>query len=190
MHILYTGINIVWHTGIVLVVIYLRFLIHWFRHREIGGFGPPTYVQTPIAKPWWVYHVLCIIFRLFTVHQQRKFFQTPHFFGLVRPLSWSIIGWLLTKSIWKHMVDNQPSATFVRFILMLDHISSVCQKCYHQLRQIPRVRKSLSADSQLLLVLALVHSWLDFCNSVLHSLPWSRLQLLQSSVEFGSVIDS
>ena len=30
---------------------------------------------------------------------------------------------------------------------MLDHISSVCQRCYYQLRQIRRVRKSLSAAS-------------------------------------------
>ena len=63
---------------------------------------------------------------------------------------------------------------------MLDHISSVCQRCYYQLRQIRRVRKSLSAASKLLLVLASVHSRLDYCNSVFHSLPWSRLQLLQS----------
>ena len=51
---------------------------------------------------------------------------------------------------------------------------------YYQLRQIRRVRKSLSAATKLLLVLALVHSRMDNCNSVLHSLPWSRLQLLQS----------
>ena len=63
---------------------------------------------------------------------------------------------------------------------MLDHISSVCQRCYYQLRQILRVRKLLSAASKLLLVLASVHSRLDYCYSVLHSLPWSRLQLLQS----------
>ena len=35
-------------------------------------------------------------------------------------------------------------------------------------------------DSKTLLVLASVHSRLDYCNSVLYSLPWSRLQLLQS----------
>ena len=73
---------------------------------------------------------------------------------------------------------------------MLDHISSVCQRCYYQLRQIRRVRKSLSAASKLLLVLASVHSRLDYCNSVLHSLPWSRLQLLQSVLNSGSAIDS
>ena len=37
-----------------------------------------------------------------------------------------------------------------------------------------------TTSSLLLLVLASVHGWLDYCNSVLHSLPWSRLQLLQS----------
>ena len=42
------------------------------------------------------------------------------------------------------------------------------------------VRRVRSAASKLLLVLASVHSRLDYCNSVLHSLPWSRLQLLQS----------
>ena len=52
---------------------------------------------------------------------------------------------------------------------MLDHISSVCQRCNYQKRQIRRVRKSLSAASKLFLVLALVHSRLDYCNSVLHS---------------------
>ena len=63
---------------------------------------------------------------------------------------------------------------------MLDHLSSVCQRCYYQLRQFRRARKSLSVASKLLLVLASVHSRLDYCNSVLHSLPWSRLRLLQS----------
>ena len=57
----------------------------------------------------------------------------------------------------------------------------MCKSCVtHLLRQIRRVWKSPSAASKLVLVLAPVHSWLDYCNSVLHSLPRSRLQLLQS----------
>ena len=31
-----------------------------------------------------------------------------------------------------------------------------------------------------------MHSRLDYCNSVLHSLPWSRLQLLQSVLNSGA----
>ena len=63
---------------------------------------------------------------------------------------------------------------------MSEHIARVCQNCYYQLRQIRRIKRSLTANSITLLVLASVHSRLDYCNSVLYSLPWSRLWLLQS----------
>ena len=63
---------------------------------------------------------------------------------------------------------------------MSEHIARVCRNCYYQLRQIRRIKRSLTANSITLLVLASVHSRLDYCNSVLYSLPWSRLQLLQS----------
>ena len=63
---------------------------------------------------------------------------------------------------------------------MSEHIARVCRNCYYQLRQIRRIKRSMTAYSITLLVLASVHSRLDYCNSVLYSLPWSRLQLLQS----------
>ena len=63
---------------------------------------------------------------------------------------------------------------------MSEHIARVCRNCYYQLRQIRKIKRSLTANSKTLLVLASVHSRLDYCNSVLYSLPWSRLQLLQS----------
>ena len=63
---------------------------------------------------------------------------------------------------------------------MSEHIACVCQNCYYQLHQIHKIKRSLTANSKTLLVLASVHSRLDYCNSVLYSLPWSRLQLLQS----------
>ena len=66
---------------------------------------------------------------------------------------------------------------------MSEHIARVCRNCYYQHRQIRRIKRSLTANSITLLILASVHtlhSRLDYCNSVLYSLPWSRLQLLQS----------
>ena len=63
---------------------------------------------------------------------------------------------------------------------MSEHIVRVCRNCYYQLRQIRRIKRSLTANSITLLVLASVHNRLDYCNSVLYSLPWSRLQLYQS----------
>ena len=61
---------------------------------------------------------------------------------------------------------------------MSEHIARVYRNCYYQLRQICRIKRSLTTNS--ILVLAPVHSWLDYCNSVLYSLPWLRLQLWQS----------
>ena len=63
---------------------------------------------------------------------------------------------------------------------MSQHVSRVCQNCYFQIRLIRRLGKALSVKSKLLLVHALVHSWLDYCNSVLARLPWSLIQQLQS----------
>ena len=63
---------------------------------------------------------------------------------------------------------------------MSQHVSRVCQNCYFQIRLIRRLGKALSVESKLLLVHALVHSRLDYCNSVLVRLPWSLVQQLQS----------
>jgi len=63
---------------------------------------------------------------------------------------------------------------------MSEHIARVYRNCFNQLRQIRKIKRSLTANSLTLLVLVSVHSRLDYCNSDLYSLPWSRLQLLQS----------
>ena len=58
-------------------------------------------------------------------------------------------------------------------------ISGVCQNCYSQLRQIRRLGSAaLSVESKFLLVHALVHSPLNFCNSVLACLSWSLMPQL------------
>ena len=54
---------------------------------------------------------------------------------------------------------------------MSQHVLRVCQNCYFQLRLIRRLGKALSVESKLLLVHALDHSRLDYCNSVLARLP-------------------
>ena len=64
---------------------------------------------------------------------------------------------------------------------MSQHVLRVCQNCYFQIRLIRRLGKAfLSVESKLLLVHALVHSRLDYCNSVLGRLPWSLVQQPQS----------
>ena len=73
---------------------------------------------------------------------------------------------------------------------MSQHVLRVCQNCYFQIRLIRRLGKALSVESKLLLVHALVHSRLDYCNSVLVRLPWSLVQKLQLvCVEFCCSFD-
>ena len=66
------------------------------------------------------------------------------------------------------------------------HVSHIVHSCYVQLRQIRRVGKdlskkmSMSIESKLMLVHALVYSRLDLYNNVLSCLPCSRMQQLQS----------
>ena len=52
-------------------------------------------------------------------------------------------------------------------LTMSEHVVFVCQNCYSQLRLIHRLGKAVIVESKLLLVHALVHSRLDYCNIVL-----------------------
>ena len=74
-------------------------------------------------------------------------------------------------------------------ITMSQHVLRVCQNCYFQIRLIRRLGKALSVESKLLLVHALVHSRLDYCNSVLVRLPWPLVQQATVCVEFCCSFD-
>ena len=66
-----------------------------------------------------------------------------------------------------------------------DHISSVCQSSYHQIRQLRQIRHVLDRNSAILLANSLVSSKLDYCNSLLYNLPQKsikQLQLVQNSL--------
>jgi hypothetical protein len=65
------------------------------------------------------------------------------------------------------------------------HISSICRSSFFQIRQIRQIRSSLDVDSAIIFANSLVHSKIDYCNSLLHALPASsivRLQQLQNSL--------
>ena len=65
------------------------------------------------------------------------------------------------------------------------HISSICQTSFYHIRQLRQIRPSIDINSATILANALVHSKLDYCNSLYYSLPNSsihRLQLVQNSL--------
>jgi len=65
------------------------------------------------------------------------------------------------------------------------HISSICQASFFQIRQLRQIRSSLDKNSAIILANSLVHSKIDYCNSLLFNLPDSsiiRLQRVQNSL--------
>ena len=51
------------------------------------------------------------------------------------------------------------------------HISQTCRACFYHIRDLRRIRKSLSLDLAKQIAVALVSSKLDYCNSLFHNMP-------------------
>ena len=65
------------------------------------------------------------------------------------------------------------------------HISAICRSSFFHIRQLRQIRPSLNRNSAIVLANALVHSKLDYCNSLLNGLPNTsivRLQYVQNSL--------
>lgn len=63
---------------------------------------------------------------------------------------------------------------------MRPFISSTVQRCFGILRQVRSIRNCIPEDVMASLVASMVHSHIDFCNSLLYGLPDVSLQRLQS----------
>jgi len=62
---------------------------------------------------------------------------------------------------------------------MRQHVNKVAATCYYQLRRLRQVRRRAGQEVTTQLILALVTSRLDYCNSVLAGLPQSTVEPLQ-----------
>jgi len=65
------------------------------------------------------------------------------------------------------------------------HISSICRSSFFHIRQLRQIRPSLDTNSAIILANALVHSKIDYCNSLLNGLPNTsivRLQYVQNAL--------
>ena len=62
---------------------------------------------------------------------------------------------------------------------MKQHINEVTAACYYQLRRLRQICRRVGTEVTTQLVLALVTSRLDYCNSVLAALPQSTTEPLQ-----------
>lgn len=68
---------------------------------------------------------------------------------------------------------------FDQSLSMTKQISAVSKSCYHQIRNIGRIRKYITTDACKTLMCSLVTSRLDYGNALLFGLPTCQLQRLQ-----------
>ena len=62
---------------------------------------------------------------------------------------------------------------------MKEHVAKIAAACFYHIRRLRQVRRRIGQEVTQQLVLALIMSRLDYCNSVLAGLPTSTLQPLQ-----------
>ena len=82
--------------------------------------------------------------------------------------------------------DTNPSASAKNLGVVFDsrlnfskHISQTCSACFYHIRDLRRIRKSLSLDLAKQIAVALVSSKLDYCNSLFHNMPEKDIARLQ-----------
>ena len=61
-----------------------------------------------------------------------------------------------------------------------DHVSSVSKACYCHIRNLRRIRSSLDQSTATTIATSMIHSKLDYCNSLFLNLPKFELNRLQS----------
>jgi len=74
---------------------------------------------------------------------------------------------------------------FDELLTFSDQISSVSKSCYYHFRQLRCIRPYLETKTASTIATSIVHSKLDYCNSLYHNLPKSqitRLQHIQNSL--------
>ena len=74
--------------------------------------------------------------------------------------------------------------TFDKNLTMEKHVKNTCKSAFYHLRNIARIRNSLSQENTETLVHAFISSKLDYCNAILHGLPnylIDKLQYVQNS---------
>ena len=69
--------------------------------------------------------------------------------------------------------------TFDSNLCFSKHISTICRSSSFHIRQLRQIRPLLDSDSAIILAYSLVHSKLDYCNSLLYGLPQYTVKPLQ-----------
>jgi len=69
---------------------------------------------------------------------------------------------------------------FDEHLTFSDQISAISKACYYNIRQLRCIRPYLDSTTACTIAASIVHSKLDYCNSLYYNLPKSRITRLQS----------
>jgi hypothetical protein len=68
---------------------------------------------------------------------------------------------------------------FDQHMTLEQHVNQICRTAYMHIRNIWKIRKFITTDAAKSLVQGLIISHLDYCNSLLHNLPYKIIHKLQ-----------
>ena len=74
---------------------------------------------------------------------------------------------------------------FDEHLTFSDQISSVSKSCYHHIRQLRCIRPYLDTKPASTIATSIVHSKLDYCNSLYHNLPKCQITRLPTDPELS-----
>ena len=92
--------------------------------------------------------------------------------------------WVKDLSNWRKIVSSAECVKnlgvyFDETLSMTKQVSAISKSCFHQIRNIGRIRQYITEDACRMLVCSLVTSRLDYGNTLLYGLPTSVIQRLQ-----------
>ena len=84
-----------------------------------------------------------------------------------------------TKPIMPSLSAKNLGFIFDSTLSFSKQISSLSSACYYHIRDLRRIRHTLDFTTATTIATPLVHSRLDYCNSLYHSLPITQIKRLQ-----------
>ena len=70
---------------------------------------------------------------------------------------------------------------FDEYLTFSDQISAISKACYYHIRQLRCIRPYLDSNTASTIATSIVHSKLDYCNSLYYNLPKSQISRLAAS---------